>query len=195
MKNVKLAALAMGALLALAAEVRADAGDLYGHLRVINIKPKVSSNIPGLDVDTRTTAELGLTYFFTREIAGELGVTQAKHDVTLNGANIGDIKITPVNLAIQYHWNMGTPFTPYAGAGINFTSIGSVNLGGIGLDSSSTGGLLQLGANYDLNKQFRLNGDIKKIWLNSDVFAAGGAKLGDVDVDPWALSVGIAMKF
>lgn len=195
MKNVKLAALAMSALLALAAEVRADAGDLYGHLRVININPNVSSNISGLDVDTRTSAEVGLTYFFTREIAGEFGITQAKHDVTLSGANIGTVKITPVNLAIQYHWNMGSPFIPYAGAGLNYTNISGVDLGGLGLDSSSTGGLLQLGANYDLNKSFRLNGDIRKIWLNSDVFAPAGAKAGDIDIDPWALSIGIAMKF
>jgi outer membrane protein len=195
MKNVKLAVLAMGTMLVAASGARADAGDLYGHLRVMNISPNVSSSIPGLDVDTRTTAEVGLTYFFTREIAGEFGVTQAKHDVTSNGVNIGTVKITPVNLAVQYHWNMGSPFIPYAGAGINYTKISSVDLGGVGLDGSSTGGLLEVGANYDLSKRFRLNGDIKKIWLNSDVFAAGGAKLGDLDVNPWTFAVGVAMKF
>jgi outer membrane protein len=149
----------------------------------------------GPGVGTRTSVEAGLTYFFTREIAGEIGITQAKHDVTSNGANIGTIRITPLNLVMQYHWSMGAPFVPYAGAGINFTKIGGVDLGGVGLDSSSTGGLLQLGANYDLNKQFRLNGDIKKIWLKTDVFSPGGGKLGNLDVNPWTFSLGAAMKF
>jgi outer membrane protein len=195
MKVIRLASLAAGTLVISVSSVHADVNDIYWHLRVMNIKPTVSTNIPGLDIDTRTTVEAGATYFFTREIAGEFGITQAKHDVTSNGANIGTIKITPVNLAMQYHWNMGAPFTPYVGGGINYTKINGVDIGGPTLDNSSTNGLLQLGANYDLNKQFRLNGDIKKVWLKSDVFAPGGSKVGNVDVNPWFFSLGAAMKF
>jgi outer membrane protein len=195
MRHPQFISLTAGALFAFTTFAQADPGDIYGHLRVVNIKPTVSTSVPGLDVDTRTSVEAGLTYFFTKEIAGEIDVTQAKHDATSNGANIGTFKITPVNLAMQYHWNMGTPLIPYAGAGINYTKISGVDLGGAGLDGSSTGGLLQLGVNYDLNKQFRLNGDIKKIWLKTDVFAPGGGKLGNLDVNPWTFSLGAAMKF
>jgi outer membrane protein len=195
MKPSKFASLTAGTLVVVASSAYADAGDIYWHLRALNINPNVSTSIAGLDIDTRTTVEVGGTYFFTKEIAAELGVTQAKHDVTSNNVNVGTFKITPVNLAMQYHWNMGAPFTPYAGAGINYTKISGVDLGSGKLDNSSNGGLLQLGGNYDLSKQLRLNGDIKKVWIKSDVFDPAGAKVGNVDVNPWFFSVGAAMKF
>ncbi len=195
MKLSKFASLTAGTLIVMASGAYADAGDIYGHLRVLNINPNVSTNIAGAGVDARTTVEVGGTYFFTKEIAAELGVTQAKHDATTSGSNIGTFKITPVNLAMQYHWNMGAPFIPYAGAGINYTKISGVDIGGVALEDSTTGGLLQLGGNYDLSKQWGLNGDIKKVWIKSDAFAPGGGKLGNIDVNPWFFSVGVAMKF
>lgn len=48
---------------------------------------------------------------------------------------------------------------------------------------------------YELNKNWALNTDIKKLWHNTDVTISGGAITADVDLDPWIFGIGVAYRF
>ncbi|MEG2961581.1 MAG: OmpW family outer membrane protein, partial [Janthinobacterium sp.] len=87
-------------------------------------------------------------------------------------------------------------FSPYVGAGINYTNISDVKLlNGAGrLEHDSWGYSLQAGVDYKLDKNWSLNFDIKKVQIRSDVFIAG-AKASEVKVDPILIGVGVGYRF
>jgi outer membrane protein len=39
-----------------------------------------------------------------------------------------------------------------------------------------------------------LNADIKKVWINTDV-ELNGVDVGDVDINPWVLGVGVGYRY
>lgn len=150
-----------------------------------------------ISVSDKTIPELDISYFFTPNIAAELVLTYPqKHEVFLDGANVGSFKHLPPTLLGQYHFHPIGQFTPYVGAGINFTRISSVHLlnGAGDLESSSVGLALQAGVDLKINQNWSLNLDLKRINIRSDVMA-GGATVSRVKVDPTLVSVGIGYRF
>ncbi len=150
-----------------------------------------------LGVSSKTIPELDVSYFFTPNIAAELVLTYPqKHDVRLDGANIGSFKHLPPTLLLQYHFAPEAQFRPYLGAGVNYTRISSVNLlGGAGsLENSSVGLALQAGVDYKLDQHWSLNFDVKKVQIRSDVFISG-AKVSSVKIDPLMVGVGVGYRF
>jgi len=188
------AALTALAIVGVAPSAQAAQGDLVVRLKAINIDPDASSDIAGLDVDDQATAEIGLTYFFRPQWAVDVGITTAKHDITLNGARIGDTQILPINVTAQYHFMPNGKIRPYVGAGLNYTRFSDVNIlgGAVDLDSDSFGPVVQAGLDWALTDQWMVNFDVKKIWISTD---ASGAASGGVDVDPWVYGVGVGFKF
>ena len=151
----------------------------------------------------KTIPEVDFTYFFTKNIAAELILTYPqKHTVNVNAlalGNVGSFKHLPPTLTLQYHFTPEADFRPYVGVGVNYTKISSVNMsagaaGRLGLEGSSTGGALQAGFDYKLGNNLFLNVDVKKIYIQSDVFL-NGAKVSNLKLDPLALGVGIGFKF
>ena len=58
-----------------------------------------------MHVSSKTIPEIDISYFFTPNIAAELILTYPqKHDVTLDGNNIGTFKHLPPTLSLQYHF-------------------------------------------------------------------------------------------
>lgn len=150
-----------------------------------------------LTVSDKTIPEVDISYFFTPNWAAELVLTYPqKHDVYLDGGKIGTFKHLPPSLLLQYHFTNSTPFKPYLGAGVNYTRISSVNLlnGGAGLENHSFGLAVQAGVDYQLDKNWSLNFDVKKVQIRSDVFI-GGAKASRVKVDPVLIGVGVGYRF
>lgn len=150
-----------------------------------------------LTVESRTIPEIDISYFFTPNWAAELVLTYPqKHRVYLDGADIGSFKHLPPTLTVQYHFAPEKTWSPYVGAGINYTRISSVNLlgGNADLESSSIGPALQAGIDYKLNNKWSLNLDVKKIYIRSDVNAAAGT-ISQVKVDPLLIGVGIGYRF
>ena len=150
-----------------------------------------------LTVSDKTIPEVDISYFFTPNWAAELILTYPqKHDVYLDGAKIGTFKHLPPSLLLQYHFTNSTPLKPYLGAGINYTRISSVNLlgGGADLENDSFGLAVQAGVDYQLDKNWSLNFDVKKVQIRSDVFI-GGAKASRVKVDPVLVGVGVGYRF
>lgn len=150
-----------------------------------------------LTVSNKTIPEVDVSYFLTPNIAAELVLTiPQKHTVRLDGADIGTFKHLPPTLTMQYHFTPEAKISPYVGAGVNFTRIGSVNLlGGAGdLENNSLGFALQAGVDYKLDKNWSLNFDVKKVQIRSDVYI-NGARASAVKLDPWLVGVGVGYRF
>ncbi|WP_443115184.1 OmpW/AlkL family protein [Herbaspirillum seropedicae] len=173
-------------------------------VRAVHLSPENKSDpINGqgasdlITINSKTIPEVDISYFFTKNIAAELVLTYPQEqDVRLNGSKIGTFKHLPPSLLVQYHFMPDSAFSPYVGAGINYTRISSVNIsGGLQLDNSSFGGALQIGADYKINKNWLINFDIKKVQISSDVKTASGTKISSVKIDPWLIGVGVGYRF
>ncbi|MYM88258.1 outer membrane beta-barrel protein [Rugamonas sp. FT82W] len=150
-----------------------------------------------LTVSNKTIPEFDVSYFFSPNLAAELILTYPqKHDVSLDGTQIGTFKHLPPTLLLQYHFVNSTPFKPYLGAGVNYTTMSKVDLlgGKGGLEHDSFGLALQAGVDYAIDKKWSLNFDVKKVQIRSDVFISG-AKVSRVKVDPLMVGVGVGYRF
>jgi len=173
-------------------------------VRAVHIDPADKSDPVGgtgasdrLTVSSKTIPEVDFSYFFTPNIAAELILTYPqKHDVYLDGAKIGTFKHLPPTLTAQYHFSPELSFDPYLGAGINYTRISGVNLlgGSAGLESHSVGLAVQAGVDYKFDKNWRINFDVKKLQLRSDV-SINGSKVSQVKIDPWLIGLGVGYRF
>ncbi|MES3023150.1 MAG: OmpW family outer membrane protein [Pseudomonadota bacterium] len=173
-------------------------------VRAVHIKPaNESAPLAGvgasdrIHVSSKTIPDFNISYFFTLNLAAELVLTYPqKHTVTLDGAAIGTFKHLPPTLSAQYHFAPAATIKPYVGLGLNYTRISSVRLlgGAADLENSSVGLSLQLGADFQLNKNWSLNLDLKKVRIGSDVLVAG-ARASHVSIDPLLFGVGAGYRF
>ncbi|TWG82113.1 outer membrane protein [Cupriavidus gilardii J11] len=150
-----------------------------------------------ITVNNKWIPELDVSYFFTPHIAAELVLTiPQKQDVYLDGNKIGSFRHLPPTLLVQYHFLPRATFRPYVGAGLNFTRIWGADIAGntLSLDRWSIAPALQVGMDYRLTRNWFLNADIKKVWISSNVKAAG-TRVSEVKLDPWLFSVGVGYRF
>jgi outer membrane protein len=151
-----------------------------------------------ITIDSKTLPEFDISYFFTPNWATELVLTYPqKQEVYLDGASIGSFKHLPPTLTLQYHFSPQSTFSPYVGAGINYTRFSDVNLlnGGATMESHSFGAALQAGVDIKLDSHWSINFDVKKVQIRSDVIAASGSKISSAQVDPWLLGAGVGYRF
>lgn len=187
----------------LSASAFADQGDILARLRVINVKPNVSSNgyiqDHSISVKSDTVPELDFTYMITNNIGAELILGTSRHEVKLGSTSLGKVSVLPPTLTVQYHFNPQGTFRPYVGAGVNYTNFYSNDLKAgtnkVNVESSSWGPALQVGADYAINKDWFVNLDVKKLYISTKVSLANGADLGTLHIDPWVYGVGIGTKF
>jgi outer membrane protein len=151
----------------------------------------------GLGVKNKTIPEVDISYFFNKNVAAELILTVPQQlTVQSNGNDIGTFKALPPTVTLQYHFTNFEGFKPYVGAGLNFTKITHPNVlnGVAGLDDHGYGVALQAGVDVPVTKQISLNLDVKKVQVQSDVYAAG-AKAGTLKLDPVLVGVGVGYRF
>ncbi|GJJ05300.1 putative outer-membrane protein y4mB [Duganella rhizosphaerae] len=202
----KLLAAAVLATLSLAAgsNAMAEESPWLVRVRAVHLDPADKSDPVGgagasdrLTVSSKTIPDFDISYFFTPNLAAELLLTYPqKHDVALDGKNIGTFKHLPPTLLMQYHFVLNSPLKPYLGAGVNYTTMSKVDLlgGKGGLEHDSFGLALQAGVDYAIDKKWSLNFDVKKVQIRSDVFISG-AKVSRVKVDPLLVGVGVGYRF
>lgn len=209
MKKAMTAAVAMSFLGLFVTEAMAqEQSPWLVRVRAVHIDPADKSDpIPALgvtasdtlSVSSKTIPEVDISYFFTPNIAAELILTYPqKHDVMLDGTNIGTFKHLPPTLTLQYHFAPEAQFNPYLGAGVNYTNISSVHLlgGAATLEHKSFGFALQAGVDFKIDKNWSLNFDIKKVQIRSDVMLSGtGQKVSEVRIDPLLIGVGVGYRF
>ena len=193
MKKNLLAVAVLCALTSGAAFAQQAEGPWLVRARAVNLDSanKDSTGL-GLSVNDKVIPEVDVSYFFTPNFAAELILTYPqKHDVRLNGGKIGSLKHLPPSLLLQYHFTNFGAFKPYVGAGVNYTRFSSVKLpAGLDVKRNSWGGALQVGFDYALDKNWSLNVDVKKVYIDTDVRGVGTFK-----VDPVLFGVGVGYRF
>ena len=203
MKKSLLAVAAVCAMTSGAAFAQQAEGPWLVRVRAVNLD-SANKDSTGLDlsVNNKVIPELDISYFFTPNIAAELILTYPqKHDLRAGGVDIGSLKHLPPTLLAQYHFTNFGGFKPYVGVGINYTNFSSVNFDPAvqaalnpSIKRNSWGAALQVGFDIPLTKQLSLNFDVKKVYIKTDVSAAG-AKLGTFKVDPVLVGVGLGWRF
>lgn len=171
-------------------------------VRSIGVLPDDDSsvNIGGeADFDDAFVPEVDFTYFLTNHVAAELILATAKHEAYFNGpTNLGEAWILPPTLTLQYHFAPDNTFSPYLGAGLNYSLFYGEDAATGFTDLEIDGGLgyaVQAGMDYWFNEHWGVNLDVKKIWLEIDVELNAGAIQADVDLDPWIVGAGISYRF
>ena len=182
----------------------ADSGSWLVRARAVHINPADKSDPVGgtgasdrISVSGKTIPEVDISYFVTPNVSAELVLTYPqKHNVYLDGKDIGTFRHLPPTLLAQYHFMPDAAFSPYVGAGVNWTTFSKNKLlaGGASLEHDSIGLAVQAGADVRLDKQWSLNFDVKKVQIRSDVLI-GGAKASRAKVDPVLLGVGVGYRF
>ena len=149
----------------------------------------------GLSINNKVLPEADISYFFTPNIAAELVLTvPQKQTLSARGTAIGSFRHLPPSLTLQYHFPQAG-FTPYVGAGLNYTRLSSVSLpAGVDVKRNSFGPVLQAGVDILIAKNLYLNLDVKKEYIRTDVLA-GGATIGNFRIDPVLFGVGLGWRF
>jgi outer membrane protein len=157
-----------------------------------------NSDGTGLDlsINDKVIPEVDVSYLFSPQWAVELVLTYPqKHSLRSGGTEIGTLKHLPPTLTAQYRYTGLGSFTPYVGAGVNYTRFSDMNLpAGVSIDKSSTGLALQLGVDVPLQNHLSLNVDLKKVQIRTDV-SANGVNLGTFKIDPLLVGVGLGWRF
>lgn len=172
--------------------------------RALGVLPQEDSDVSiggKAHVGNAITPELDLTYFITPNIGIEAIAGTAQHSLTYTGgADLGSTWILPPTVTLQYHFTPDNMFSPYLGAGLNYSTFYGEETGEGFDDLDVEGGFgvaLQAGADIWINENWGLNLDVKKIFLDADVKINAGATpvKADVELDPWLIGAGVSYRF
>lgn len=172
--------------------------------RILDVAPDESSsvNVGGkARVDNAITPEVDLSYYFSNSISAELIAATSEHELSHNAAGkLGTAWILPPTLTLQYHPMPNNQFSPYVGAGLNYSLFyGEDSASGVtGLKvDGGVGYALQAGTDIWIDEHWGFNFDVKKIYLDVDAKMNLGATpvSADVDLDPWVIGAGVSYRF
>lgn len=183
-----------------------QAGDFVVRARGIAMVPDESTSSSDLttgggELNNDYVPEVDLSYFITDNIALELIAATTKHDLKWQNPDVdlGSVMLLPPTLTLQYHFMPKERFSPYLGAGINYTFFYDEKPGAaqsISYDNGF-GYALQAGFDYAISGPWSLNVDVKKIFLSTDIttnVGTGPLKV-DADLDPWVFGIGVGYRF
>ena len=174
--------------------------------RIIDVVPDESgtASVGGdAKVGNGMSPEVDLSYYFTDHISAEVIAGTTQHSLSHDGAgDLGRTWVLPPTLTVQYHPMPHDKFSPYIGAGVNYSIFygeDSAKANGI-TDLDVKGGFgyaFQVGADYWIDEHWGVNVDVKKLMLNVDAkMNVGGTPVtADVDLDPWVFGAGVSYRF
>ena len=154
--------------------------------------------------DTRTNGrwapELDLEYFLSLHWSSELAINAPQvHDLELRNSTpasgtVRDFRLMPNFLTVKYNFNPDGVFRPYLGAGLNVTSLYTVNAGAFGLSKTLAGPAAQAGFDIRLSEHWALNADVKWARLRPAV-SFDDTLVGRMRIDPLLYGIGIGYRF
>ncbi|MCH8135325.1 MAG: outer membrane beta-barrel protein [Proteobacteria bacterium] len=201
-----------------------EAGDFILRTGAITVYPSGDSGIiqptvvsPNGKVSIDSDTQLGIigTYMFTSNWAVEvLAATPFTHTVSFAGdlqglGSIATAKHLPPTVSALYYFNNSSKFSPYLGAGINYTMMletEATDNGRAVLDSVGTGGdysidaddslglSFQAGFDYELSNNWILEAAVRYIDIDTTIEVANSLKV-NLDIDPWVYMIGIGYRF
>jgi outer membrane protein len=186
----------------------------------------------GVDVDSDTQLGLTVTHMCTERWGVELlAATPFTHDVTADLGSLGQVNVgetshlPPTVSMVWYPVGSSSAFSPYVGAGINYTVFfkesvsadlesglsavaDAVTATSVGLPSpvemdmkldDSFGLAFQVGVDAAVNTSWHLNASVR--WIDIDTEATLTSSLGetirvdDIQIDPWVYQVNVGYRF
>ncbi|HRK77505.1 MAG TPA: OmpW family outer membrane protein [Thiobacillus sp.] len=188
-----------GVLLAAFATLAHAGNRLDVSLGLVNIRPDIESPVVGADATNETKPILNLTYYLNESLALNTSAGITRHTFSAGGATLGKASMAPFHLMLQYHFMPKSDFSPYVGAGIHhtvfFDKSGPVFDGLRGFPAD-TGAVLQAGFDYAVNKDYFINFDVQKFYLETDVRpGGGGAKIETIKLDPLMIGLAVGRHF
>ena len=182
-----------------------EKGDWLVRFGASNVDPK-SDNHPIVSVDDGSSFTANVAYMFTDNLSVELlAAYPFEHDIDAKGSisslgKVGSTKHLPPTVTLQYYFNNTTQFTPFLGAGLNYTHFFDEDtkgaLSGTDLDlDDSWGYALEGGVDYNINDHWMVSGQI--YYINIETRAKIDAVPGsyDVDINPWVYFLSAGYKF
>ena len=182
--------------------------------------PTLPAGAP-IEVQDDTTITFNGVYMINDNVGIELlAATPFDHDIDVPGVGtIGSTKHLPPTLSAQYYFPNQSKFTPYVGLGLNYTlffsekltsgganTITTLLMGGpfdgavaqdIKLDASF-GLAYQVGFDYDIDENWLVNLDFRKMDIDTDVKLVtdvATVDIGEVNIDPTVISINVGYKF
>ncbi|MGA0604047.1 OmpW/AlkL family protein [Caulobacter sp. KR2-114] len=186
------------------------AGAIIVNLRGTVVDPVGSSPIltaaggaTGLSAtaDSSVVPSLGISYFFTDNIAAELILATSEHSISAVSSSgstlVHKTWVLPPVVSLQYHFAPHSQFSPYVGAGVNYMIFysGKDYNGFTVRPHDGFGAAVEGGADFAVNKRVNVNVDVKKVFFRTDADINGGAFKSHVHLDPWVISAGLGVKF
>lgn len=167
------------------------------------------AGIPGAEVSVSSSANLALnlTYMVTDNWGVEvLGALPFSHDIDAAGSIKGlgtliETKQLPPTFMAVYNFNPKADVRPYAGFGINYTTF--MDEKGVGAFAAykdqislddSVGLAVETGVDVDINSDMYFNASLWYVDISTTASIAG-ADIGDVDINPWVVFLGVGWKF
>jgi outer membrane protein len=168
-------------------------------------KDRFQIRVRAIDVNADgegTVKQNGLKTHVNHDIVPEeLIAATSEHSLHAGNLHLGDAWILPPTLTLQYHFTPDQKFSPYVGAGLNYSLFYGESDGPLFDNLDVDGGVgyaAQAGFDYWLNDNWGLNFDVKYVNLDVDVDVDLGAThldADDVDLDPWIIGVGASYRF
>lgn len=201
MKRTPKALLLSSALALLAAPAFAQSqGDWTVGLGLANVNPKSGNGtLAGGEADIDDDVSITFTFeYFIRDNLGLelLAATPFEHDIAIDGVGAaGSTKHLPPTLSLNYHFANNSAWTPYVGAGVNYTSFFEEDspLGTLNLDDS-WGISLQAGVDYQISDAGSLRLNVRWFDIDSDA-TLNGAAIGTAEIDPVLFGVAYVHRF
>ncbi len=204
MKTIFSAALAIAMGIAAAPAFAQSAGDFTLGFGFHTVNPKSNNGtVAGARSDISNSVRPTFTFeYFVKDNLGVevLAALPFKHTVSLAGlGDVATVKQLPPVVSIQYHFANETKFTPFLGAGVNYTKFFSQDtegaIAGNKIDVDDSWGIaLHAGVDYAITEHGSLRADVRWIDISSDV-KLNGSKIGTVDVNPWVFGMAYVYRF
>jgi outer membrane protein len=151
-----------------------------------------------LDDSVRPTASI--EYRVTPNLGFDLLVAWPfEHTLKLNGAKAATLKQLPPTFGVNWHFAPDATWSPFVGVGFNFTKVFDEKTTGplAGADLSvgdSWGFAAHAGVDIAVAPRWLVTVDAR--WIDIDSTArVNGARVGTVNVDPWAVGISAGYRF
>ncbi|WP_095589146.1 OmpW/AlkL family protein [Actibacterium ureilyticum] len=181
-----------------------SAGDWTLGVGVGYVAPKDGNGtVAGADANVGDNLQPTFTFeYFVRDNLGIelLAATPFKHNISLDG--LGKVATTqhlPPTLSLQYHFANNSAWTPFLGAGVNYTkffntdSKGAITGSDVDLDDS-WGVALHAGVDYKISDNGSLRMDLRWIDIDTDV-ELNGVDVGTAKIDPVVFGMSYVHRF
>ena len=151
----------------------------------------------GFTVTGMVTNNIGVEFFtawpFTQELNGNERLANLGID------HLAEVKQLPVGINLQYHFQTGTGFRPYIGAGVNYSHFfgekDRINSIHVKMDDAwGYGG--QAGVDLEMANNWLINVDARYIHMDTKAKLSGMIDQNvDMSLNPWLFSVGLGYRF